>query len=49
MLKGVVKDHDVRSLRDRLSDATRTIRRHNHGDMCIQAPMHERFVAAITS
>jgi hypothetical protein len=49
VLKSVVKDHDIRSLRDCLSDATRAIRRHNHRDACVQALMHDRFVAAISS
>src|ERR1700694_3717510 len=49
MLKRVVKDHDVCSPRDRLSDSTRPIRRHNHGDICVQPLMDEHLVSAITS
>ena len=48
-LKRVVKDHDIRSLRDRLSDAARAIRRHNHRDIRVQSLMDESFVAAIAS
>jgi len=49
VLKGVVEDHDIRSLRDRLSDAARAIRRHNHRDIRVQSLMDESFVSAIAS
>ncbi len=49
MLKCIIEDDDIDTLRDRLSDAARAIRRDDHRDSWIQPLMHDRFIVTITT
>jgi hypothetical protein len=48
VLEGVVKDYNLGSSGDGLSDTEPSIRRNCHGDISVEALVHERFVSAIT-
>src|SRR5438105_2171496 len=49
MLKCVIQNHDVDTLRDRLSNTAGTIRRRNNGNAFVQPLVHHYFVPAITA